>query len=80
MNELTALMWLGRDGFDVSEWDNWIHHASGQTDEGIVLYIMQKAPLAAYLRKGWTRLTAPDADANESESESEAKDPEQRAG
>jgi len=58
LNELVALMWIGRGDFEPSDWEYLVRRAGG--DQGdLVGYVVEKSPLAEYLREGLAALRSP---------------------
>jgi hypothetical protein len=56
-HELTAIMWIGRDGEAPKDIPALVEHARNMSDEGDVAYLTSKEPLAEYLRAGLKRLS-----------------------
>ena len=57
-HELCALMWLGRGagGEQASDWDGLVAEAKTQDTEHLGSYLVEKSPLAEYLRDGANKL------------------------
>jgi hypothetical protein len=50
--EVVALMWVGREEFDVEEWDAAVEEARAEWTETTAEYLIAHPQLADYLREG----------------------------
>jgi hypothetical protein len=73
LNELVALMWIGRGDYEPSDWKYLVRRAGG--DQGdLVGYVIEKAPLAEYLREGLAALRSPTPRKVEADADQDAED------
>ena len=53
--ELVALMWLGRDDYDMEEWETALRDASDRWNNRTAEYLLSKPLVAEYLTEGLYR-------------------------
>jgi Protein of unknown function (DUF3775) len=56
VEELLAVMWLGRGDAEASDFNILLSHAKSSIDKNVHFYIASKSPLAEYLQNGLQRL------------------------
>jgi len=56
MNELVALMWLGRDDAEPEEWDNLVTLANDRRETPSAGYLLEHPLVADYWANGLDRL------------------------
>ena len=56
MEEVIAVMWIGRGDFTAKEWDAALDAAASRIETGEVDYLAEKGPLHDYLMKGLFQL------------------------
>ena len=52
--ELVALMWLGRDDYDIEEWETALQDASDRWNERTAEYLLATPLVADYLMEGFS--------------------------